>query len=179
VTIIGVLVTLAIVYMRPRVRAIDVANRVGDLVHEAGRRAVALGPVRSDVALALGGKARTQILATQPAGGPVTFTLYLLQEAVLPSNAGTWNPVASYIVDRNVTAFQWAPLVGNSAMAGQTGVWDSGGGGGFRMQCRPDGTCDSFTLFFQAAIPVPTYEAQAKLAIMPLGGAINTRMDWN
>ena len=32
-----------------RVRPIDVANRVGDLVREASRRAVALGPVRSDV----------------------------------------------------------------------------------------------------------------------------------
>jgi prepilin-type N-terminal cleavage/methylation domain-containing protein len=62
VAIIGVLVTMAIVYMRPRVRPIDVANRVGDLMREASRRAVALGPVRSDVALAMG-TARTAVTA--------------------------------------------------------------------------------------------------------------------
>ena len=63
VTIIGVLVTLAIVYMRPRVRPLDVANRIGDMVHEAGRRAVALGPLPPAVVQALGSRARTQITA--------------------------------------------------------------------------------------------------------------------
>jgi len=62
VAIIGVLVTMALVYLRPRVRPIDVATRFGDLVREASRRAVALGPVRADVASALG-KARTEIAA--------------------------------------------------------------------------------------------------------------------
>jgi prepilin-type N-terminal cleavage/methylation domain-containing protein len=67
VAIIGVMVTMAIVYMRPQVRPIDVAQRFGDLVREGSRRAVALGPVRPDVATALGSKARTQILAPRPA----------------------------------------------------------------------------------------------------------------
>ena len=56
VAIIGILVTMAIVYMRPRLRPIDVANRVGDLFREASRRAIALGPVRADVAI----RARTR-----------------------------------------------------------------------------------------------------------------------
>src|SRR4051812_25525775 len=92
VAIIGVLVTMAIVYVRPRVRPIDVATRFGDLVHEASRRAVALGPVREDVAVALVSKARTQILATQ-SGAAVTFTLYRLQEAPFPTATGTWMPI--------------------------------------------------------------------------------------
>ncbi|HEX8109103.1 MAG TPA: prepilin-type N-terminal cleavage/methylation domain-containing protein, partial [Kofleriaceae bacterium] len=86
VTIIGILVTMAIVYMRGHVRPIDVANRVGDLVREASRRAVALGPVRANVAVTMG-KARTQISAahtdrTLPGSSPpitfttVTFTLW-------------------------------------------------------------------------------------------------------
>jgi prepilin-type N-terminal cleavage/methylation domain-containing protein len=180
VSIIGVLVTMAIVYMRPRLRPIDIAMRVGDLVHEASRRAVALGPVRADVVVALGSKARTQILATQ-SGAVVTFTLYRLQEAPSPTATGTWMPIESYQVDANVVAAQWAPNVGDRTMAGILTTWTT-----FVAQCRPDGTCDPTTLFFQSAVPgpdcntatTPVYEQCAKLSIMPLGGAITTRTDW-
>jgi prepilin-type N-terminal cleavage/methylation domain-containing protein len=185
VTIIGVLVTMAIVYMRPRVRPIDVANRIGDLVREGSRRAVALGPVRADVVVALGSKARTQILATA-SGTLVTFTLYRLQEAALPTANGTWMPIESYAVDANVLAVKWAPLAGDRNMAGQVTTWNT-----FVVQCKPDGTCDSVTVFFQAAIngvaiaspdcqtaAIPVYEQCGKLSVMQLGGAITTRPDW-
>lgn len=173
VSIVGVLVTMAVVYMRPRVRAIDVATRFGDLVHEASRRAVALGPVRADVATALGSKARTQILAAV-SGTVVTFTLYRLEEG--GPGVGTWMPIESFAVDPNVLAVQWAPGVGDQTMAGLSTTWAPPG---FAAQCRPDGTCDPRTLFFQSAIAGPTHEQFAKVSIMPLGGAITTRTDWN
>jgi prepilin-type N-terminal cleavage/methylation domain-containing protein len=181
VTIIGVLVTMAVVYMRPRVRPVDVATRFGDLVHEANRRAVALGPVRADVVVALGSKARTQILATQ-SGTVVTFTLYRLEEAALGTATGTWMPIGGYATDRTVEPVQWAPGVGNLAMAGITPVWT-----GFVVQCKPDGTCTPATLFFRALItPTPDctvagqtlYEWCAKMSVMTLGGAITTATDW-
>jgi len=184
VSIIGVLVTMAIVYMRPRVRPIDVATRFGDLVHEASRRAVALGPVRADVAVALVSKARTQILATQ-AGTTVTFTLYRLEEAPFPTAKGTWMPIETYTTDSHVLPDSWAPGVGSYLTVPVTSDWTR-----FSSQCRPDGICDARTLFFQAAIagqscdpaipPThPLYEQCAKISIMPLGGAITTRTDWN
>jgi prepilin-type N-terminal cleavage/methylation domain-containing protein len=180
VTIIGVLVTMAIVYMRPRVRPLDAANRLGDLVREGSRRAVALGPVRADVVVALGSKARTQVLATT-SGTVVTFTLYRLQEAALPTANGTWMPIESYAVDANVLAARWAPGVGDRTMAGQLTTWNT-----FVAQCKPDGTCDPVTVFFQASTTgpdcstatTPVYEQCGKLSIMPLGGAITTRADW-
>lgn len=184
VTIIGVLVTMAIVYMRPRVRPIDVANRIGDLVREGSRRAVALGPVRADVVVALGSKARTQITATV-SGTVVTFTLYRLQEGT-PAAASLWMPIESYAVDPNVLAVKWAPLAGDRAMPGQLTTWNT-----FIVQCKPDGTCDSVTVFFQAAIngvaiaspdcqtaTTPVYEQCGKLSVMQLGGAITTSADW-
>jgi prepilin-type N-terminal cleavage/methylation domain-containing protein len=182
VTIIGVLVTMAVVYMRPRVRPIDVAARVGDLVHEASRRAVALGPVTAAVATALGSKARTQI-RSDVVSGVVVFTLYRLVEGIPP--AATWVPIESYSVHANVLPVKWAPKVGDKTMAGQSTAWDAAGG--LIINCRPDGTCDPFTLFFQAVIPGPDCQAAtaplneqcAKLAVMPLGGAITTRADWN
>jgi prepilin-type N-terminal cleavage/methylation domain-containing protein len=172
VAIVGILATLAVVYMRPRVRPIDVANRVGDLVHEANRRAVALGPLRAEVAVALGTKARTQILGSLD-GTTVVFTLYRLQEDLPPATTGNWLPLEFYKVDTNVLADHWAIGAVDQTATPHTD-WEN-----FKVLCRPDGICESFTLFFQAAIAGPSYEQLAKLSIMPLGGAITTRADWN
>jgi prepilin-type N-terminal cleavage/methylation domain-containing protein len=182
VAIVGVLVTMAIVYMRPRVRPIDVATRFGDLVREANRRAVALGPVRADVVVALGSKARTQILAV-PDGTSVTFTLYRLEESPLPASGGTWIPVESYKTEPNVIVVDWAPGVVNGASPARTADWSAWGAlpppAKAALQCRPDGTCDANTLFLQSAIAGPAYEAFARVSVMRLGGAITTRTDWN
>lgn len=171
VTIIGILVTMAVVYMRPRVRPIDVAMRVGDLFREASRRAVALGQVQPAVA-AVYGRARTQVQASQ-VGATVTFTSYRLQEG--SGNTATWIYVDSYTVDKNTLAVQWAAGVGDQTMPGLTTSFNNS----FTSNCKPDGTCDSRTVFFQYLLPGPDYESKAKLAVMPLGGAINTHTDWN
>jgi prepilin-type N-terminal cleavage/methylation domain-containing protein len=176
VSIIGILVTMAVVYMRPRSRPIDVANRVGDLFREASRRAVALGPVRPDAALKFG-RARTRVLAsavTVPPGVPaVKFTMERLQEGAA-LNTANWIYVEDYTTDKNVTAKQWALGVGDSTMTGQSTTWD-----GLTLYCKPDGTCDACTMFFESTVAGPDYEQQAKLAVMQLGGSINTRIDWN
>jgi prepilin-type N-terminal cleavage/methylation domain-containing protein len=184
VSIIGILVTMAIVYMRPRVRPIDVATRVGDLFREASRRAVALGPVRPDAAVVFG-RARTRITTVAvtyppnvafPSGVPgAKFTLERLQEGVA-SGTAAWVFVEDYTTDKNVADVQWAPGVGDQTMAGLSPDF---GAAALMALCRPDGTCDARTMFFQAAIAGPDYEQLAKLSVMPLGGAITTRTDWN
>jgi prepilin-type N-terminal cleavage/methylation domain-containing protein len=209
VTIIGILVTMAIVYMRGRVRPIDVANRVGDLVLEASRRAVALGPVRPNVAVALGSKARTQISAdatvrTVPGSSPainfttVTFTLWRLQEDLpVTATTGQWIAIDHYTTDSNVDVESWAPGVVSHGSAGRTSDWTRwvfpGPGNPPPippLQCRPNGTCDANSFFFKAVLPgpscdpavpatVPLNDQCGKLAVMPLGGAITTLMGWN
>ncbi|HEY0480527.1 MAG TPA: prepilin-type N-terminal cleavage/methylation domain-containing protein [Kofleriaceae bacterium] len=185
VAIIGILVTMAIVYLRPRPRPIDIANRVGDLLREASRRAVALGPVRSDVVTAQGIRARTRVTAA-PSGTvalpTMTFTLWLLQEGA-PSQA-TWNAVMTYTTDPRVIAVDWRVNI-VPYTAGGAVDWNA-----FEVRCSPDGTCLPRSLFFRADRPGPDctpsatppqglYEQCAKLAVMPLGGAITTRPDWN
>ncbi len=188
VAIVGVLVTMAIVYLRPRVRPIDVAIRFGDLVHEASRRAVALGPVRADVVHALNLRARTEIAAV-PSGSTVTFTLYQFQEAPLGTATGTWIPIESYTTDTKVVVDSWAPGVvdhTSSKLATDWGAWTPplpdplpAPPPRTPLQCRPDGSCDPCTVFFQAAISAPTHEQFARISIMPLGGAVMTSPDWN
>lgn len=190
VTIIGVLVTMAVVYTRAQPRPIDVAIRVGDLVREASRRAIALGPVRANVAMALGSKARTQILASQAnADAPVAFTLYRLEEDESGAANGTWVPVETYTVDKGVESVRWEPGAGATEATPPSpagAIWDvdplppDPPTRGFVVKCKPDGTCEPFTLFFQSVgLTGHTFERQAKLSIMPLGGAITIRTDWN
>jgi prepilin-type N-terminal cleavage/methylation domain-containing protein len=194
VAIIGVLVTMAIVYMRNRSRPIDVATRIGDLVREGSRRAVALGPVRSNVAVALGTKARTQVTATASTTAgvtTVTFTLWRLQEDPLPTNAtGTWVPISLYATDRNVTVESWSRGAVDHTAAARTTDWSAWSATPPPLQCRPDGTCDAVTVFLQASLPGPScdptvtptgplFEQCARVSVMQLGGAIYTRTDWN
>jgi prepilin-type N-terminal cleavage/methylation domain-containing protein len=201
VALIGILVTMAIVYMKGHVRPIDVANRVGDLVREASRRAVALGPVRSDVAVTLGSKARTQITAVAEArqmGTPpidfttVTFTMWRLHEDLPPARTGTWIVVEQYQTDIHIDVESWAKKAVDHTDATRTADWSAWGppvNSVPPIQCKPDGTCTSVTIFFKAVLPGPScdptvaqpqpiYEQCAKLAVMPLGGAINTHADW-
>ena len=170
--VVAILATMAVSYMKPKVKAIDTANRVGDLIREGSRRAVALGPVRANVALALGSKARTKIIAsgtTQP-----TFTLQRLQEDT-PASAttATWVDVQSYTVDADVIGDSYGPGTGSYASLTRSSTWSA-----FSSKCYPDGTCEAVTLFFKATTEATSEEMYARLSLMPLGGAIMTRKDW-
>lgn len=174
VAIISVLVGMAIVYVKPKVKPIDVANRVGDMVREANRRAIALGPVRANVAQAVPSKkARTRVTAT--AGLQPTFTLWRLEEDPNPTIAnGAWMPIVSYVVDRNVKADSFGPDVGSRASLPIDTDFSN-----FSVLCYPDGSCEPRSLFFEQVDPTSVAERQARMSIMPLGGAIMTRRDWN
>jgi prepilin-type N-terminal cleavage/methylation domain-containing protein len=171
--IVGVLVSLAVVSMKPQVKAIDVASRVGDLVREANRRAVALGPVRSAVALNIGTKARTRVRGTTQGPQP-TLVLERLQEDLPPAVTAVWVAVVQYTIAREVAGESWGVGVGSHAALTRSGDWTA-----FEARCYPDGTCDPHTLFFEAADPGLESERYARMSIMPLGGAIMTRRDWN
>lgn len=173
VAIVGVMVALAGIYMRPAVKPIDVATRTGDLVREASRRAVALGPVRPNVAVALvSKKARTRIRGV--AGAQPTFVLERLQEDPAPANTASWIWILSYTVDQAVVGESWADGVGSHAALTLQSDF-----GALEVLCYPDGTCQSKTLFFEATKTGNPRDNFARLSIMPLGGAILTRRDWN
>jgi prepilin-type N-terminal cleavage/methylation domain-containing protein len=173
VAIIAVLAAMAGIYMRPDVKTIDVANRAGDLVREGSRRAVALGPVRAPVALALGSKARTRIRAIGAAPQP-TFILERLEEDPAPATTAVWKEVVRYTVDKAVNAEAWADGVGSYAGLTPTTAPPAGA-----AVSPPDGTCQAKSLFFRAAKPVKPSEQFSRMSIMPLGGAILTREHWN
>jgi prepilin-type N-terminal cleavage/methylation domain-containing protein len=171
VAIVGVLVSMALVTLKPQVRPIDVATRVGDLTREANRRAVALGPLRARVAMSMGTKARTRVRGIVSGRQP-TLVLERFQE--VSEDAAAWIAVLQYTVPRQVTAESWAEGVGGHEALPRSTEWI-----GFEVRCYPDGTCDPRTLFFEATDPGAESERYARMSIMPIGGAIMTRRDWN
>jgi prepilin-type N-terminal cleavage/methylation domain-containing protein len=171
VAIIGVLVSIAAVSMKPEIRPHDVAGRVGDLTREASRRAVALGPLRAKVASSMLTKARTRVRGLT-AGPQPTLVLERFQE--VSETSAEWVAVLQYTVPRLVVAESWAEGVGSHAALPRSTDWT-----GFEVRCYPDGTCDPRTLFFEAAEPGAESERYARMSIMPIGGAIMTRRDWN
>jgi prepilin-type N-terminal cleavage/methylation domain-containing protein len=173
VAIIGILAGLAIGYITPKVKPIDVAGRFGDLVREANRRAIAIGPVRANVAQNLGSKARTRVIAL--AGLQPTFILERLEENPNPnSNSANWIEITRFTVDPNVKADSFGNDVGSYAALTLVADFAT-----FVATCYPDGRCDPRSLFFEQVNPTSTTERFARVSIMPLGGAIMTRRDWN
>ncbi|MGE0869913.1 MAG: Tfp pilus assembly protein FimT/FimU [Kofleriaceae bacterium] len=170
VAIIAVLSTLAVVYMRPTVKPVDVAARFGNLLEEANRSAVRLGVVRSDVAISQGSKRRTRITA---AGNPVTFSLQVLSEDPSP----TWTTVETYQLPKQVTPVGFVKLVGTytvlSATPGLTTNWTT-----FELSCFPNGTCDAATLFFSSTYG-RTKDQQARVSVLPLGSASYVVNAWD
>ncbi|MGE0549018.1 MAG: prepilin-type N-terminal cleavage/methylation domain-containing protein [Kofleriaceae bacterium] len=170
VVIIAVLSTLAIVYMKPTTKPVDVATRFGNLVEEANRTAVRLGVVRADVATAQGSKRRTRITATNT---PVTFSLEVLSEDPTP----TWTTVETYRVPTQVTPVGFVKLVGThavlSATPGLTTNWST-----LQVSCFPNGTCDAATLFFSST-KGPTRDQQARVSVLPLGSSSYVINAWN
>jgi prepilin-type N-terminal cleavage/methylation domain-containing protein len=179
VAIIGALIGALYANLKVSPQVIDVANRVGDIAHEANREAVAFGNVRADVVTNLGSKARTRLVAYGTTD--ITFELQRLQEHVGDSGAD-WIVVTSYTTNAAwTTCSYWAPSVGSYATV--SGVASSTWGASsasptFITPCYPDGTCDGRTLFFQAVHP-DGLDDKARLSIMPLGGSTYTRKDWN
>jgi prepilin-type N-terminal cleavage/methylation domain-containing protein len=171
--IIAILCTMAVVALNPKLRPIDTAERVGDLVREANRRAVALGPVRSDVAIAFG-RARTRIRGIA-AGPQPTFALERMVEGAPPPAAPSqqWFEIERYTIDQHSIGDSFNTGVGSYAALTPTQTdWTT-----FVTKCYPDGTCDAVTLFFTGD-NLDTSE-KARLSVLPLGGAILTRSDWN
>ncbi len=171
VAIIGVLVTLATVYMRPVTTAADVSNRFAAMVNDAHRRAVSLGQVRPNVA-AGNGRARVRIDAT--VGPQPTFTLYtLVEDAPETATSGTWVPQTQYTVHRDVEAESYADAVGtHSALTLESDFSN------FELYCFPDGTCSAKTLFFEGSRG-SARDRQVRISVMPLGGTVYMTRAWD
>jgi prepilin-type N-terminal cleavage/methylation domain-containing protein len=171
VAIIAIVTSLAIVYVKPRTKPVDIAARFAAFVEHANRLAIRDGVVGTANALAEGSKRRTRITAA--AGPPVAFYLEVLVES--PSLA--WETVDSFALPSSVDADGFAMKVGtHTALSITPGIstsWST-----FVLSCFPTGTCDGATLFFSSQSG-PTHERKARVSILPLGSSAHVQPAWD
>jgi prepilin-type N-terminal cleavage/methylation domain-containing protein len=173
VVILSILSTLAIVYLKPKTKPLDVSNRVADLVREGSREAVSYGMVRAQVA-AVNGKQRTRITGAGAVNSSPTFTLQRFVENSAPATTGTWVTMQTYQTPAKVIGVAFATSVGAYASVTLLTDWNT-----FVVNCYPNGTCDGATLFFQAATGnTGNLDFRSRVSVLPLGTATLIRNDW-
>lgn len=166
VAILSILVALAVVYVRPNTRPVDVARRVGNMVEEGGRWANRYGPLPAVAITAQGNKTRrVRLSATNT--NPPTFKLELI------TNTGGTYTIDEYTPPKTVT-MTWTPNVGDYATygAGSTNVWTT-----FDIGFEANGSAKGTTLFFQTDKGAYS-DRFARLSVMPLGSAAFVRNNW-
>lgn len=166
-SILGLLSTAVVVYMRPQRSALDCANVVADVLREASRKAVSLGPVPAIVVNNLGVTHRTRVIINGD-----FIQLSELQQ-VGQTSAANWVQIKSVRVilpDRQVTMTGWKSAAQvNDGASGNAPAIDTNLAS-MEIRCTPDATCTSGTIYF--AGPNST---TARTVILPLGGATMVR----
>ena len=165
VAIISILISMVVLTINSKTQPIDVSTRIGDMVREAHRRAISSGMVRADVQVAAGcGKARTKLTSDG-----TTYSLNLLVEGTV--GTCTWTLLDSYTLPSAVTTNSYSLSVGAKASVTTSTTWSS-----FSVGCYASGLCDPGSLYFERSSGAAR---QSRLSVLPLGGAVYIRTDWN
>lgn len=165
VAIMGVMLTVAGVFIDTDPSAKDVAQRISGQIAEASRKAIAGGAMTPAAVTAEGTEARTRVLINGSAGNQAVTT-----ERYNDTSA-TWKTIARYRVDPSVevvgfrTESRLEPSsVPNNALA--TGAY-------VHLNCLPDGSCfaqgaaSGLTIYVRE---IDNPDREARLVVLPLGG---------
>ncbi|HLU66188.1 MAG TPA: type II secretion system protein [Kofleriaceae bacterium] len=170
VAIIAILVTLASVSAGGQQDPRQSATRLSMRVRECTRLAVSGGPVRSEVAAALGSRARARLVVTEEDDRQLV-SVELLEEEDPPSTGAAWAPVSWSLVPRSVRIAGHLP----SAQLDE----DLGPGDPLPtelvVRCYPNGTTDPMTIFVDWD---GAEWRRARLVVMPMTGEPIVLANW-
>ncbi len=171
VAIIGVLAVIGYSLLKSAPRPIDVASQVSSKLAETSRKAVTYGPVRGEVAAALGSTARTRAVFTLTSTG-ARISVQRLQEDLAPATTATWIEMSSAALNKAVLLSGYTTSA--NLTAGGAPAVPTTAGSTFEIHCFPDGTCDGTTIYLQST----NARRKAKVAVLPLGGTPMTFDVW-
>lgn len=173
VAIMGVMLTVAQVFINTDPSAKDVAQRISGQIAEASRKAIAGGAMTPAAVAAEGTSARTRLLINGAAGNQaVTTERY-------DDTTTTWKTIVRYRVASSVevvgfrTESRLEPnSVPNNALA--TGAY-------VHLNCHPDGSC--FAQGTSAGLTIYVREIdnpdrEARIVVLPLGGVPQVFGSW-
>jgi type II secretory pathway pseudopilin PulG len=172
VAIVGILSSLAVVTLRRIEDPGHGAIRLSNALRQCERMAIARGPVRSDVALALGSTARAR-LVVQPVAGSAAqdVTVELLEEEDEPSSAASWGTVSRFRFSGRIRV---AGFRRSSELTAGLGP-DETVSGELALECLPTGSTEPMTYYIDHD---GSESERVRVVMLPLRGEPVTMDGW-
>ena len=165
VAIIGILSTGAMVTLRRPEDPGHGAIRLANALRQCTRLAVARGPVRSDVALALGSAARARLVVRPDLDSRAQdVAVELLEEDDAPATTASWAPASRF---RFSGAIRVAGYRGSSELTAGLGPETTVGTSEVVMECQPSGAADPMTFYLDGD---GSESERARVVVLPLRG---------
>lgn len=165
VAIIGILAAGATMTMRRPESPGHGAVRLSNALRQCARLAVARGPVRSGVALALGSSARARLVVRPEAASQAQdVAVELLEEEDEPSTGATWAPASRF---RFSGAVRVAGFRRSSALTPGLGIDQAIGTGELVMECMPNGSTEPMTFYIDGN---GSDSERVRVVVLPLRG---------
>lgn len=172
VAIVAVLASTAVIAFKSDPVG-DGARLVNAVLQEARRTAIAGGPVRENVAEALGIKARARVeFSTENDANIVT--LYELVEDPLPAATASWEPISRAQLPRGVRIYavaNQANTLGGEAMGPALGA------GRVTKDFYPNGSSDAMTVYLGHRHDEDAGD-KYRVFVLPLSGLPTTGKHW-
>jgi prepilin-type N-terminal cleavage/methylation domain-containing protein len=165
IAIIGILSTGAVMVMRRPEDPGHGAIRLANALRQCVRLAVARGPVRSDVAIALGSTARARLVVRPDADSAAQdVAVELLAEEDEPSSGASWGPASRF---RFSGATRVAGYRASSDLTAGLGPDVEVGADELVMQCMPNGSAEPMTFYLDGN---GSESERARVVVLPLRG---------
>ena len=172
VAIIGILVGLAATALT-RNPEIDGTRQVAAMLSEARRRAIAAGPMRSDVQAATGERARIKVDFTNQSGRGLVWVSMAVEDPA-PATTFQWVDVSGQRLPDKVEIY----AVGTSAAVDPGGALPGAlGTGVVTRKFYPDGTAQALTVYVQRSNSSGTH-SQHRVFVLPLTATPSTFKGW-
>jgi len=173
IAIVGILSTGAVVTLRRPQDPGHGAIRVANALRQCSRLASARGPVRPDVALALGSAARARLVVRPEIGSAAQDVVVdVLEEEDEPSTAASWQAASRF---RLSGAIRVAGYRASGELTAGLGPQVAMGTSEVVVECLPNGSTSPMTFYLDGD---GSASERARVVVLPLRGEPVTMDGW-
>jgi prepilin-type N-terminal cleavage/methylation domain-containing protein len=173
IAVVGILSTGAMVTLRRPEDPGHGAIRLTNAVRQCTRLAVSRGPVRADVATALGSTARARLVVRPESGSSAqVVAVELLEEAAEPSTDAEWSITSQFRFSGSIRVAGVRSSSELTAGLGPATLIDSSE---VAMECTPDGAAQAITYYLDGDAGE---SERVRVVVMPLAGEPLTMDGW-
>lgn len=173
IAIVGILSAGAVVTLRRPEDPGHGAIRLTNAVRQCARLAISRGPVRSDVATALGSTARARLVIRPEIGSSAqVVAVEILEEEDEPSTAASWGTASQFRFSGSIRIAGYRTA---SELTAGLGPGTAISSAEVSMECTPDGATEAMTFYLDSDAGA---SERVRVVVMPLAGEPLTMDGW-